>query len=174
MRLPPVQFDSPNHPAPFQIRGVAQGNENERAELFLEHPKGPQVHVIVVIVGDEDHIDRRKVIERNAGIGMTHRTSELNRARPPRINGIGNHVETLGLNEHRRMIYVSGDDLASHHPFDRLRLSDLSLGPYVLLARKHPFDDVETTLLARPNTGPADIGEPLSVKMVGNGTTMAD
>ena len=82
-----------------QDRVVAEAGDDQRPVALPEPAKGRQVEMVVMIVADEDEVDRRQILEAHAGrahaIGAERRKGRGDVA-PDRV---GEDVEALGLNE---------------------------------------------------------------------------
>jgi hypothetical protein len=63
------------------------------------------VQVVVVIVRDQHDVDRRQILERQAGPRDPARAGERQRARALRPVGIGQDVHAVELEQQRRMAH---------------------------------------------------------------------
>src|SRR6266568_2056975 len=86
--LPPVELSRRNSVTPEE-RGVAEGRDDLAA---VEAAQRCDVAVVVMIVADENEVDRWKILEANSGRTMATRTRECNRRNTFGPNGIGQDV----------------------------------------------------------------------------------
>ena len=63
MSLPPIEFDDIAHAAFFQPSLVAQRGDDQRAVFPREPAQRGQIEVVIVIVTDQDEVDRRELGE---------------------------------------------------------------------------------------------------------------
>ena len=102
-RGPPQSRATGSSPAAAQDRVVAEAGDDQRPVALPEAAQRRQVHMVVMIVADEDEVDPRQVLEADAGRAHPARADEGERRGALRPDRIGEDVEALGLDEHGGM-----------------------------------------------------------------------
>jgi len=103
-RLTPVELAYTLDPVSFEHRTIAQPDDELGIVLFRERIQGGDVHMIVVVVTDEDKIDRRKLGECQSR-GMTSAwTDKREGARAFGPDRVGQQVDAVELNECRGVV----------------------------------------------------------------------
>ncbi len=74
-----------------------------------------RVEMIVVIVADEDRVNRGKVLKANAGIAVARRTGKGNRAGASRPDGIREEIAARRLEQHSGVIDESHAEAGTVH-----------------------------------------------------------
>jgi hypothetical protein len=115
--LPPVELGDRGDARPPEDGAQAQADEEARVVALVETPQSGQVEVVVVGVADEDDVDGRQVLEAHAGGAVAARADPGEGAGPLGPDRIGEHVEPVLLEEHRRVVDVGDAHVA--HPFGR-------------------------------------------------------
>src|SRR5205807_42120 len=131
----------------------------------LEFSQCRHVHVVVMIVADQDEIDRRQILEANPRRTMPPRTNERNRRNALRPNRISEDVDAVHLNERGRVIDEGDPQPPVIDPLRRRR-TVLRLGmvrPRARLPRGLPF---QKGPLGLPS--PLTIVKPLAIKVIGD------
>ena len=77
--------------------------------------------MIVMIVTDENAIDRWKIVELHAGITMPTRSEKRQRANSLGPDGIGKNVEATCLQQESLVIDKGDDQVRPKHPLNGLR-----------------------------------------------------
>ena len=80
---------------------VAEWRDHDRLMLRMEGGDGGRVHVVVVVVGDENGVDLREVGESDSGWIVTARAECFERADAIGPDGIDEDVDAGGLDEKR-------------------------------------------------------------------------
>src|SRR5579859_8199719 len=98
--------------------------------------------MIVMIVADENQIDRRKILEADAWRAMTLRSEKPDRRCALGPDRIGEDVDAIELDQRRRVIDERDAQLAARDALRR-RLAKRCVGPrapLAAIAREHPFE----------------------------------
>ncbi len=66
--LPPVQLDGAADAFTREISAVAEARNDRRSPARLEPPEAREIHMVVVIVAQENQMNGRQIVEGNAGI----------------------------------------------------------------------------------------------------------
>src|SRR5688500_14845553 len=102
--LPPVQFCDVAHTERSHEAAESQGNHPLCTRLRCgEGSHCPRVEMVVVVVREEDDVDRWKLVDGQGGRDEASRADGAPRGRPVAPDGIGENVERPELDEQRRM-----------------------------------------------------------------------
>ena len=172
-RLPPVDLLGARDAVVGEVPRVAETGDDSRMEPRDEAPQRPQVHVVVVIVADHDEIDRRQVLEADPRRSMPLRPDPGDGANTLRPDGVGEDVQAVHLDQHRRVIDEGDAEVAAGDTCRRDVGRDLlPLGPVPTPAG----DDVQLApqrVLDLPVLEGDVVVEAPPVEVVGDGTVIA-
>jgi hypothetical protein len=105
-RLPPVEVNDMGRAPFFQEITYTEGHDPFRARKSCNKtPHGLIVEMIVMVVRDENGINRRELGERDARWRVTPGSGKLNRGSSIAPDGIGKNADSLGLDEEAAMAY---------------------------------------------------------------------
>src|SRR5436305_12503961 len=122
--------------------------------------------MVVMRMRDEHRVERRQIIERDAGVIDPLRAGPRRRAGAFRPDGVDQDVDALRLDEHRRMA-DEGD--AQRRSFRALRRHVADAGKLLRPGRTRtaaelPFEEIEAAALGRV----AGKEKPCSVEVIGD------
>lgn len=170
--LPPVQ-----HADMGQRHGAANGDiiaqwRNEmRRKCVMQARKRPSVEMIVMIMGDQYHIDGRQVVQPNSRRDRSLRSGKCHRTGPVGPDRICQNIESTDLDQHRGMADHGDPQILAldtrQRPSLPFRQLDL-LGPASTLTFELPAHDGGKA----EGHDTARIEKTGSIKMVGNRTAI--
>ena len=101
--LGPVQLDDPfrRHTPPGQVGADAERHQERCRPGPQQCPYGGQVQVVVVVVRDEDRVDRGQLVQRHRGRMQAVRPHQPGRRAPVAPHRIDQHPTALDLDQHR-------------------------------------------------------------------------
>ncbi len=102
-RLPPVELDR-RDAAPAQGRAIAEHRHHMRRVAALQRAKARQVHVIVMVVRQQDHVRARQLGQDKAGRADALRTGPGHRRAAPAEHRVGQHDRLGQADQERRVI----------------------------------------------------------------------
>ena len=102
--LPPVEFSDFFNAVPFKERAVPKTSDKAWPVLHLQTGERLNVQVVVMVMADENDINRRQMFKLQSGRAMSLRADPTNRAGALRPDRVGQDVDALHLNKHRCMI----------------------------------------------------------------------
>jgi hypothetical protein len=103
-----------------QQRIVAERRQDRTRAQAREPRQRGDVHVVVVVVRDEDGVERRQVAKRDAGRRGALRAQNPERTRPLGPNRIEQKIDALGLNQKAGMADETDPQRAAFDPFGRV------------------------------------------------------
>ena len=133
---------------------------------LLQTPQGRQVEVIIMIVADQDDIDRRQVLPGYPRGMDPPRPKPGKGAGPLRPDRVGEDIEPLGLQQYGGVADPGDPQIPAEDPGWRLIGCRQGLGirPVPPLAGQAPFEKAAKTLIHRL----AGVGETPAVEMLGD------
>jgi hypothetical protein len=87
---------------------VAERHDDAGPVSAPETRERAEVHVVVVVVADEDRVDGRQVVEGDAGRGVSRRPGKHQRAGALRPDWVEEDIEAVDLDEETRMTHERG------------------------------------------------------------------
>ena len=120
--LPPVQLPDLGDAELGEPRAEPERDQEARPMGLGEPLDGRHVEMVVVVVRDEDDVDWRQVLEREAGRGHALGTGEPDGARAIRPLRIGQNVHPVQLDQQRR-VADPGHRVGGGIPPDRLEVA---------------------------------------------------
>ena len=74
--LPPIELLDPADAGRPDERAISQRRHHERIEALREHAERPQIAVVVVIVTQQHHRDRRQIVEPHGRLSNAPRSDD--------------------------------------------------------------------------------------------------
>ena len=102
-RAPVIGFGSQRPIVCGEDRIIAKREQNARAALPVEGRQGRQIEMIVVIVGNQNCIDRREIAKRHSWSDDASGTRPLHGAGALGVNGVDQKIEAARLDQETRV-----------------------------------------------------------------------
>ena len=173
----PISAASPQSNARASILGihaaqdcvVAERREDRAGAAAREPRERAKIHVVEMVVRDEDRVQRRQGAERNRGGDVAPRPDAAPGSRAPRPDRVEQQIDALGLDEKAGMADEADAQLMAVNAFGRMIVHDgrKVFRPRHALSRlARPARDVAQVLVLRP----AGRKEAQAVEMIGRRT----
>src|SRR5580698_7680363 len=151
LMLPPVQLHDGMKTEPPEPRCNAQRTVDRGGVAPFEPAQRSGIQMVVVIVAEQNDVDRRQVFKTNPGCAMPARPCELHRTGAIAPDRICDDIEFADLQQDRRMVHECHAQLAYRQSFRR-RGASRSADPFLpcsLLAMGQPFEHRTESRLLR-------------------------
>ena len=172
--LPPVQLDDLSRTPTSNARTDTNGHHPGCPGASLSDLLGGgPVQVIVMIVREDDGIDRRKSVDRQGGIHDASRPNPLHWGRALTEDRVGQHIETRELQEHggvadpgRRELRIARSWVRDRRARGRKRASRRRRRAPLATTFLHPPDHVPqpARFAARPGIAKRAVGQAVGVR----------
>lgn len=176
--IPPIHIDSVLDSAFHHIITIPESGINTRiVSSIIEGSKGFDIHVIIVIVREEDNVDGRKIRKLYTRFYEPLGSNETEWARTMRVDRISDDIYSLDLDEERCMADIGDNEILSIMIFFDLYRSDFFFLPVVNSPCKNktkkPIDIVRCFVvifeLLDILPSPSHVHEAFSVEVIGHG-----
>ena len=131
--LPPVQLDDIGEAALANQPAIAQTCDHlGQREALGQLAQAEQVEVVVVVVADQNQVNRRQLVEAQAGRVITLRADKFERAGAFAPQRVGEDVQAVLLDQQGGVIDVGDVQFGAVHPAD-------DLGRHLWAGLRHPL-----------------------------------